>query len=231
MFGARLFERVIPVPRLKPDTQRARRSHILDAAEQCFARSGFHRTTMQDICKAANVSPGALYLYFDSKEALIEGLCERDRAEFAERFQAFAAATDVLAALRSLGEQYFAEEPAHKRLMCVEIGLESTRNPRVGEIYRSVDSFVRESFRLLFQRLKDEGRIAPELDVPTLADVFVTIADGMFWRRAVDPTFDASTTLPAVTRVLGELLRPVEVAGQPKGEISIQPECEAQPCE
>ena len=40
---------------------------------------------MHDICREAGVSPGALYVYFDSKEALIAGICERDRAEFAER--------------------------------------------------------------------------------------------------------------------------------------------------
>ena len=43
------------MPKLKPSTQAARREHILDAAERCFARSGFHRTTMQDICREANI--------------------------------------------------------------------------------------------------------------------------------------------------------------------------------
>ena len=47
------------MPKLKPDTQRARREHILDAAEICFASNGFHRTTMHDICRQAGVSPGA----------------------------------------------------------------------------------------------------------------------------------------------------------------------------
>ena len=200
------------MPRLKPDTQRLRREHILDAAELCFSRHGFHRTTMQDICKEAAVSPGALYVYFDSKEGLISGIAERDRNEFQERFAALAAAPDFLAALAEIGRKYFVEEPAHKRLMCVEIGLESTRNPRVGEIFRSVDVFVRESFQALFQRLKDEGRIDPVLDIPTLAQVFVTIGDGMFWRRAVDPAFDAKMILPAITTVLGLLLRPAETA-------------------
>jgi AcrR family transcriptional regulator len=202
-------ERPRAMPRLKPDIQKARRDHILNAAELCFARAGFHRTTMQDICREAEVSPGALYLYFDGKEALIAGICERDRSEFAERFQKLAEAADFLAALRSLGEQYFAEEPAHKRLMCVEIGIESTRNRRVGEIYRSVDAFVRTSFEALFSRLKDEGRIDPVLDVPTLVQVVVTIGDGLFWRRAVDPDFDAKAVLPAITETIGTLLRPV----------------------
>jgi AcrR family transcriptional regulator len=196
------------MPKLKPDTHRARREHILDAAERCFARSGFHRTTMQDICKEAAISPGALYVYFDSKEALIAGIVERDRAEFARRFASLAAAPDFLQALEALGRQYFVEEPAHRRLMCVEIGLESTRNARVGDIVRSVDQFVVGSFEQLFHRLKQEGRIAPELDVPTLAKVFAVIGDGMFWRLAIDPSFDAKTVLPAITHLVSSLIRP-----------------------
>jgi TetR/AcrR family transcriptional regulator, repressor for uid operon len=198
-----------PMPKLKPDIQRARREHILDAAEQCFARAGFHRTTMHDICKEAAVSPGAFYVYFDSKEALIAGIAERDRADFAEHLVALAAAPDFLQALKELGEHYFIEEPAYKRQMCIEIGLESTRNPRVGEIFRGVDAFVASSFEKLFQRMKDEGRIAPDLDIPTLTQVFSVIADGLFWRRAVDPGFDGSTLVPAVLHVIGGLLKPV----------------------
>lgn len=197
------------MPRLKPDIQRQRRVHILDAAERCFARSGFHRTTIQDICREASVSAGALYLYFDSKEALIAGIAERNRAEFAGRFEGLLAGSDVMGALGQMAEQYFVDEPAHKRLMCVEIGLEATRNARVGEIYCSVDTFVHDSFQALFQRLKDEGRIAPALAIPALADVFQTIGDGLFWRRATDPGFDAKAVLPAVLDVIRGLLNPV----------------------
>jgi TetR/AcrR family transcriptional regulator, repressor for uid operon len=197
------------MPKLKPDTQRARRQHILDGAERCFGRDGFHRTTMHDICREAGVSPGALYVYFDSKEALIAGIAERDRAEFAERFDSLAAAPDFLQALRSLGEQYFIEEPALSHRMCIEIGLESTRNPRVGEIFRRVDRYVLESFEKLFRRLQAEGRIAPALDIPIVARAFMVIADGMFWRRAVDPSFDAAAVMPVTLQLVSALLNPV----------------------
>ncbi len=197
------------MPKLKPDTHRARSEHILDAAEQCFARAGFHATTMQDICREAAVSPGALYVYFTSKEALIEGICERDRAEFQARFSELTSAEDFFSALSVIGEQYFVEEPAHKRLMCIEIGMESTRNRRVGEIFRSVDDFVHDSFQDLFQRLKDDGRIDPVLDIPTLAKAFCIVGDGMFWRRAIDPKFDGKTMIPAMVAVIRQLLNPV----------------------
>ena len=197
------------MPKLKPDIQRARREHILDAAEQCFGRAGFHRTTMHDICKEAGVSPGALYVYFDSKEALIAGISERDRQEFAERFDALAVAPDFLEALRALGEQYFLEEPAHSHLMCIEIGLESTRNPRIGEIFQRIDRYIAESFEKLFAKLHAEGRIAPALDIPTTARAFMVVADGMFWRRAVDPAFDPAAVMPAVLQLIRALLNPV----------------------
>lgn len=194
--------------KLKPEILRERREHILNAAEQCFARAGFHRTTMQDICREASVSPGALYIYFDSKEALIAGIAERDRAEFGERLAKLAAAPDFMTALGEVGRQFFVEDPPHRRKLCVEIGLEATRNERVGEIYCAMDMFVKESFVALFQRLKDEGRIAPVIDIPTLAQAFLTIGDGLFWRRAVDAEFEAETVLPALIGAIGALLRP-----------------------
>jgi AcrR family transcriptional regulator len=202
------------MPKLKPATQRARREHILDAAEVCFARSGFHRTTMQDICKEALISPGALYVYFASKEDLIAGIAERDRAEFAERFAELSAAPEFMKALSSLGERYFAEEPAHKYTIGVEIALESTRNPKIGAMYRSVDRYVLDSFERLFQRLADEGRIAPELAIPTVAKVFSVIGDGMCMHRATNPDFDVKAMMPALMALIGKLLNPQPVPAE-----------------
>src|SRR5215210_5066702 len=63
-----------------------RRDEILDAAQSCFVRTGFHQTSMQEICAAAGMSAGNLYRYFPSKEAIIAGIAERDRAEVAQDF-------------------------------------------------------------------------------------------------------------------------------------------------
>lgn len=204
------------MPKLKPDTQRARRDNILDAALACFARSGFHLTTMQDICKEAGVSSGALYIYFDSKEALIEGLCERDRAEFAERFSKLAAAPDFLEALQGIGEHYFVDEDPARRRFVIEMGVEATRNPRIAEIFMRVDQFCCDSFEALFQRLKDEGRIAPHTDIETLVRVFCVMGDGMFWRRAIQPDFNMRTVLPVIIDIVGSLMNPVEADLPPK---------------
>jgi TetR/AcrR family transcriptional repressor of uid operon len=202
------------MPKLNPATQAARRSHILDAAEVCFARSGFHRTSMQDICKEAEVSAGAVYVYFKSKEELIAGIAERDRNKLAGEFAALAQEPDLTAALARLGAHYAVEEPQHKRRMCVELGLEAGRNEAVGRIYHSVDRFVMDSFEQLFSRAVAEGRIKPDLDPRMLARIVAILGDGMFWRRATDPEFDIKSVIPVITAIVAGLLNP-QVAEQP----------------
>jgi TetR/AcrR family transcriptional regulator, repressor for uid operon len=200
------------MPRLKPETQAARRAHILDAAEHCFARAGFHATTMNDICRAADVSAGAVYVYFSSKEELIAGLCERERAKLKQDLAQIAAAPDLVEALARLGQHYFLEEPRYKRVMLVEIGVESTRNGKVAEVFHATDKFCLEAFQTLFTRAAADGKIAPILDLKTLSHVFATIGDGIMWRRATDPSFDGPTVFPVLVGILTDMLKPVHAA-------------------
>jgi AcrR family transcriptional regulator len=55
-----------------------RREEILAAAKVVFAERGFHQTAIADIARAANLSYGSVYWYFDSKEALFQALTERE---------------------------------------------------------------------------------------------------------------------------------------------------------
>lgn len=55
-----------------------RRSEILAAAKKVFARKGYHGTTIAEIAKAANLSYGSIYWYFDSKDALFHELMESE---------------------------------------------------------------------------------------------------------------------------------------------------------
>ncbi|MFJ1294367.1 TetR/AcrR family transcriptional regulator [Paracoccus yeei] len=51
-----------------------KRQQILDGARRMFLAKGFEGASMQDVAKAAGVSKGTLYVYFDSKEAVFEAL-------------------------------------------------------------------------------------------------------------------------------------------------------------
>src|SRR5215218_5000095 len=62
------------MPQVTLEHVEARRRQILSAALRCFAREGFHRTTMQDIFRGADLSPGAVYSYFTGKDELIAAI-------------------------------------------------------------------------------------------------------------------------------------------------------------
>lgn len=55
----------------------ARPDEILDAALALFSEQGFDGTRMEDVARRAGLSKGAVYLYFPSKKALLEGLVRR----------------------------------------------------------------------------------------------------------------------------------------------------------
>jgi AcrR family transcriptional regulator len=52
----------------------ARKEQILETAAKLFAQKGFHRTTTREIAEAVDISEGALYDYFDSKNDLLFGI-------------------------------------------------------------------------------------------------------------------------------------------------------------
>jgi len=194
------------VPKLKPETQQARRDHILDAAERCFAKNGFHGTTMQMLCKEADVSPGAFYVYFASKEALIAGISERNRSEFSERLSQVADNPDVLTAMNQLADQYFVDDPQHKLAMAIEIGAESIRNETVRELHTACDQAVAENLTAWLTKLNAQKRIDPTLPIEDVTQLMQIIGDGLLWRRALEPSFDAEKAMPAILTLLGMLL-------------------------
>jgi len=63
------------MPKISAAAAARRRTHILDAARQCFAEQGIH-VSVDEICAKAGISKGAFYLYFSSKDAAIEALAE-----------------------------------------------------------------------------------------------------------------------------------------------------------
>jgi AcrR family transcriptional regulator len=63
-----------PRPRGRPKGTQERRTQILRAALAVFGEAGYERATMQDIVQRAGTSKGALYHYFESKEAVLMAL-------------------------------------------------------------------------------------------------------------------------------------------------------------
>ena len=59
------------MPRITDERREENRRRILGAARRCFARDGFHQTSMPDIAKEAGLSTGAFYRYYPSKDDVV----------------------------------------------------------------------------------------------------------------------------------------------------------------
>src|SRR4029450_2622134 len=126
--------------RANAQAQSDRRAEILAAAQRCFVRSGFHGASMQEICAEAGMSPGNLYRYFPSKEALIAGIAERDRAEVAQQFARADLSRGLFAVLEGLAHHPLGEPPP----LCTEVMAEARRHPQIARISAAFDADVRK---------------------------------------------------------------------------------------
>ncbi|WP_342359882.1 TetR/AcrR family transcriptional regulator [Terrarubrum flagellatum] len=194
------------MPKITPDRQTKRRDRILDAAERCFARSGFQGATIAEICADAGVSAGGAYLYFKSKEDLIAGITERDRERIAVDFMRLGDAPDFLAALDGMAQHYLIDEPLYRRVLFMEIAAAATRNPAVAEQWRRIDRVIREVFKKALATQIAAGRIKPLYDLDTLAAMMMVIGDGMCQRITLDPDFDQATAVPVMMTLVRQLL-------------------------
>ena len=178
------------MPKLTSAQQTDRRQRILAAAEICFARTGFHATTMQAICREAGISAGALYLYFNSKEALIEGMAEGERERVLGDFAKMRDAPDFMTGMEAITDNCILQMAGPKAAVFLEVVAESLRNPAVCAILRRVDGAIKEAMHELFSRARAAGRIAPAVPVDELVSIMAVIFDGLILRQAIDPSFD-----------------------------------------
>jgi AcrR family transcriptional regulator len=117
----------------------ARPDEILDAALALFTERGFAATKVDDIAAAAGLSKGAVYLYFPSKEALLEGLVHRAVEPVADL--AVARLSDRsdhphVTLARAMGA--VAGAMANERIVAVPLLIlrEAPALPRIAEVYR-----------------------------------------------------------------------------------------------
>ena len=151
---------------------------------------------MQEICAAAGMSPGNLYRYFPSKEAIIAGIAERDRAEVGAQIAGAQEAPDFFATFDALARHHFVERTADEVGLCAEIMSESRRNPAIAKIMQAFDDDVKERLVAMLRAAAARGDISRDIDFEAVVTMLMVIADGVWWRRAVDPKFDAEGVLP-----------------------------------
>lgn len=146
----------------------SRRNKILDAAQRCFKKQGFHKTTLRDIAQEFGMSAGHIYNYFSNKEAIIEALVELRTQEFLDMID-----TDKFADLppeermdKELGQVVDAYLNLDNTSLSIAIMNEALINPKVYEIVVAVASKVRNHIvEAQLLAMKEKRRYAPPYEV------------------------------------------------------------------
>lgn len=200
--------------------QTDRRDEILAAAQRCFSRSGFHQASMQEICAEAGMSPGNLYRYFASKEAIILGIAERDRAEVTEQLAAADFSKDFWGTFAALARHHVVNTTQEKVGLCAEIMTESRRNPEIARVFQAFDADVKARLIAILQDAAERGEVSRDVDFDHVVTMLMAMVDGVWWRRAVDPDFNAEAVLPLFLSLSRHMLSGGAQCIRPAGEIS-----------
>ena len=66
------------------DEKKIVRSKLIEAAMKCLASAGIKKTTVEELAKAAGISKGAFYIFYESKELLFLDALEEEQAKIHE---------------------------------------------------------------------------------------------------------------------------------------------------
>jgi AcrR family transcriptional regulator len=152
------------------------------------------------------MSPGNLYRYFPSKEALIAGICERNRAEAADSLLAVDRAPGFFEGLAALARHHLVERSEEEAGLCAEIMAESRRNPEIARLHTELQQDIKTRLIDMLRHAASRGEISSTVDLDGAATMLMVLADGMSWRRTSDPTFKAEAVLPHVMNMVHCLL-------------------------
>lgn len=178
------------------DNSSDRRGQILGAAMVCFAKCGFHQTSMHDISEEAGISVGLIYRYFASKEAVISAMTEEHKRELAQVLDRARLAATLRDSLEIIFTAHCCEDaPQIESAFVVGLFAEAGRNAGIAALVRDVvDTMARGVTELISQSPEFQGTphgLRPE----QMAELIFAVARGMMMRDVLE-----SPTAPAERR-------------------------------
>ncbi|MDA1257255.1 MAG: TetR/AcrR family transcriptional regulator [Chloroflexi bacterium] len=193
-------------PKVSEQHLEERRDQIMDAAVRRFSRHGFHQTTMDEICAEAEMSKGALYRYFSSKEDIVAAMYERSINQESVMMNEVLEQDGPVAALVSLSEGVYAKlsDPAARDgyRLAVQLWAEAMTNPRIYEL--QMQEF--ELWGPVIAGIIEEGQRRGEINGDLNPELVPRVIGGMFMGIVLQKSWDAGVDVDACCRIVSALL-------------------------
>jgi AcrR family transcriptional regulator len=201
------------VPKISDAHKQAQANRILDAAAHCFARDGFHATSMDSVIEEAGMSSSTVYRYFPGgKQELIRAVSARRIDPLVARIAEFAALddppdpvramTDAIALLAAPGaDQASIRESAQ---LAVNAWAEMSRDPEVAEMIGGNYRTIRAKIVSLVRKWQSTGKVTNKLDADNVAAVIQNVAFGLVAEMAMLGESDIQKTALTLNVLLGK---------------------------
>src|SRR5215217_9622321 len=186
------------MPKVTQEHKEARREQILVGAQRAFARHGYEGATVARLEQETGLSRGAIFNYFENKEALFVALA----VESSERLGRIWLEQGFRALLEAVAQ----EDPEW-----LSVQLEGVRRVRTDAEFRRLvdqhDAASRAGLPERLERLRAQG-VRADMPIEPVAQFLSIVANGLAMRVTVgDPTPD----LDALTELVETGVRPVEL--------------------
>jgi AcrR family transcriptional regulator len=196
------------VRKVDPVKHEEKRAEILEAAERCFAREGFHGATIAQICAEAKMSPGHLYHYFASKEAIVSAIVDAGVQDAASRFAQIAEGSNAITALVSEIERLRALHRKTGAGVMLDGLAEAGRSPAIGAALQKGSRAMRNLLAEFLRKGQSRGQIDPDLDTDMAAAVLISVIDGTKTLLIRDPKLDAKRSAKVLATMITRFLSP-----------------------
>ena len=184
-----------------------RREQILAAAQTCFGKAGYHKTTMDDIVRVSGLSKGALYWHFDSKDEIFLALFDRFNLEILAAW-ANVSNSSALETLRIESEVVLETLLSDRAL--VETWTEFLKHPLIRDRFGAIYEMSRARFEATIEGGIQAGEIA-HCEARHAGSMLIAVVEGLLLQSLADPSFDPLSAWPTTWKIVSRgLASPVE---------------------
>lgn len=181
--------------------QEDKRERLLQAAKRCFVARGFHGARMAQIAKEAQMSPGHIYHYFESKEQIIAGLVQTHIEEKLKDLERLEEAGDkvVDVMVENLEKSVDCDDDPFWSTLMLEITAEATRNAEIADILRQADADMKACV------IKSLGGHVDQTDLDSRLEVLIAFFQGIGLRNILNPSLNRAE----VARLVRDIFEPL----------------------
>ena len=195
------------MPKVTDAHRESRREQILIAAWKCFSRNGFHSTSMADVIAEADLSAGAVYLYFKSKEEIIVAVATQVFAGIQGRLADMLAAEPPPSPAEIAG--FLADQPVRANEgapgdlfpLLLSVWGEATRNPTIADIAQRILAGLRSQLAAAVERWADATGNELPMPATDMAPIIMSLVQGMVVQRALSPALATDSYRTSVEKL------------------------------